>query len=208
MLQYRSSDRTVVAATHGRGLWSAIFPIILPVTLINFQGHLSNNEIILDWSTRSEQNSKYFDVQKSTDGIHFYSIGSVAAAGNSASRSNYNLADKQVTEFNYYRLKMVDIDGQFFYSQTILLKDPDAQQNLWVLNNPFETVIKFRLAKTPQHKVLVDLTNMAGVRVYHNEYQGSNEITIDLSGINLATGTYILRTNIDGQLYTRKLIKK
>ena len=208
MLQYRSSDRTVVAATHGRGLWSAIFPIILPVTLINFQGHLSNNEIILDWSTRSEQNSKYFDVQKSTDGIHFYSIGSVAAAGNSASRSNYNLADKQVTEFNYYRLKMVDIDGQFFYSQTILLKDPDAQQNLWVLNNPFETVIKLRLSKTPQHKVLVDLTNMAGVRVYHNEYQGSNEITIDLSGINLATGTYILRTNIDGQLYTRKLIKK
>src|SRR6266513_4330690 len=103
---------------------------------------------------------------------------------------------------------MLDIDGQFFYSQTILLKNPDAQQNLWVLNNPFETVIKFRLAKTPQTKIQLDLINMAGVRMYHNEYQTSNEVTIDLSGLNLAPGAYLLRAAIDGQFYTHKLIKK
>ena len=207
MLQYRSSDHTVLAATHGRGLWSAILPVLLPVNLTNFQGRLNNNEIFLDWSTASEHNSKYFDIEKSTDGVHFYLIGSQAAAGNSGSPKNYNVIDRQVSEFNYYRLKMVDIDDHFMYSQTILLKDPGAHQNVWVLTNPFQTSIKVRFAKTP-HKIQCDLISLSGEKFYQNEFESTGEIVLDVAKTDMATGVYFLGVNLDGQLFIRKLIKK
>ena len=207
MVKLRASDLIVVAATHGRGLWSASLPILLPASLINFQGHLSNNEILLNWSTASEHNSKSFDIEKSTDGSHFYLVGSQIAAGNSASQKNYSLTDRQVSELNYYRLKMVDIDGNFQYSQTILIKDPGARQNVWVLNNPFATVIKLRFAKTA-HLAQCDLINVSGAKVYSKNFAGAPDVTLDLRDIHLAPGAYFLRTNVDGQLFIRKLIKE
>lgn len=207
MLQYRSSDRIVVAATHGRGLWSASLPVLLPASLINFQGRLINNQIVLDWSTASEHNSQRFDIEKSSDGTHFYLIGSKVAAGSSSSQQNYTLIDRQVGQLNYYRLKMVDIDGNFQYSQTILIRDPVIQQNVWVLNNPFETFIKIRFAKTPAH-VQCDLISVAGAKIYEKDFAGASELNLDCSQVNLAAGVYFLRTNVDGRLFIRKMIKK
>jgi hypothetical protein len=207
MLQYRSSDHTVLAATHGRGLWSAILPLLLPVNLTNFQGHINDSQIILDWSTASEHNSKYFDVEKSTDGIHFYLIGSKPAAGNSSSQQNYTLVDNQVTELNYYRLKMVDIDGNNIYSQTILLKDASTHQKIWVLDNPFQSSIKLRLAKTA-NKIQTNLITLSGAKIYQRAFEHSNEIVLDLTNVNLPKGIYVLRADVDHQLFVRKLVKK
>jgi hypothetical protein len=208
MFKYRSSDRLVAAATHGRGLWTSNFPAPVPVTLVDFQGHLDNTVINLDWATGSEQNSKYFDIQKSSDGTNFFSIGSKDATGNSSTQRNYNFTDGKVSEFNYYRLKMVDIDGRFSYSRTILIKNPNAAQNVWVVNNPFETSIKLRLAKTPKQKVQFSLLNILGTQIWQNEYASSNEFTLDFSWIYLPSGAYLLRTNVDGQIFTNKIIKK
>ena len=207
MVKLRASDHVVVAATHGRGLWSASLPLVLPASLINFQGHLNNNQILLNWSTASEQNSKNFDIEKSTDGSHYYLVGSQIGAGNSTSQKNYSLTDKQVSELNYYRLKMVDIDGNFQYSQTILIKDPSARQNVWVLSNPFENSVRIRFAKTPE-RVLCDLVNAMGAKVYQKNFTGAVELTLDCSATQLAAGVYFLRVNADGQLFIRKLIKK
>jgi hypothetical protein len=206
MLKLRASDRFVLAATHGRGLWSASLPLLLPASLINFQGHLNNNEILLNWITASEHNSKSFDVEKSTDGSHFYLVGSQIAAGNSTSQKNYNLVDRQINELNYYRLKMIDIDGNFQYSQTILIKDPGAGQNIWVLNNPFQTVIKIRLAKAARN-VQCELINASGAKVYQTNVVGSAEVVLDCSQIYLPPGAYFLRATVDGRLFIRKLIK-
>lgn len=179
----------------------------LPVTLLSFDGRLNNNSILLNWSTSSELNSNYFNLEKSSDGTNFYSIGTVNAAGTSTIQRNYNFTDRQVNEFNYYRLKMVDIDGHFIYSKTVLIKNPDAKQNVWVVNNPFRTFIQVRFAKTPQQKVQFDLVNMAGVTVYRKETGSSNEIRLDLSTVYLPAGMYMLRTRVDGRLFTHKLAK-
>lgn len=207
MLKYRSSDQTVLAATHGRGLWSATIPIVLPVTLLNFHGQLNNN-IILDWSTSAETNSKYFDLQKSNDGYDFYSIGTVNAFGTSNFQHNYTFTDKQVNQLNYYRLKMVDIDGHFIYSKTILIKSANPKQNLWVINNPFESFIKLRFAKPPKEKINIELINAAGVKLFRTQLSNSPDPTIDFSGTYLSSGVYFLRAEVDGEIYVRKLIKK
>ena len=182
--------------------------VVLPVTLITFNGTLNNSEVLLSWKTSSEQGSKYFDVEKSPDGTNFRAIGKVNAAGNSSSISDYSYTDKQVDEFNYYRLKMVDIDGKFTYSSTILVKDANVSQQVWVGNNPFHDIINIRLAKSPRQNVRVELLNENGAKVYLKEFGSTNVMNLNVSGVNLAAGVYLLRTTVDNKIYVNKLIKE
>ncbi|HWH62456.1 MAG TPA: T9SS type A sorting domain-containing protein, partial [Ginsengibacter sp.] len=182
--------------------------VVLPVTLLTFTGNLNNSDILLNWKTSSEQSSKYFDIEKSPDGRNFTSIGQVSAAGISSSANNYSFIDRQVNEYNYYRLKMVDIDAKFTFSSTILIKNLNVSQHLWIGNNPFHDVINVRLAKVPQQSIRVELMNGNGAKVYFKEFGSANEININVSGINLAAGVYLLRATVDGKVYTNKLLKQ
>lgn len=182
--------------------------VVLPVTLINFSGNLDNSDIRLNWKTSSEQGSKYFDVEKSPDGTNFQSIGKVTAAGTSSSVINYSYTDKQVSEFNYYHLKMVDIDGKFTYSSTIFVKDMNVSQRVWVDNNPFHDIIKIRLARSPRQNIMIELLNENGAKVYFKEFGSTNVINLNISTINLTTGVYFLRTTIDNKIYINKLVKQ
>ena len=86
----------------------------LPVELLSFTGNCLEEQVSLEWKTVSEHNSAYFDVEKSRDGENWTLLTTVPAAGNSVSLLTYNAIDANPTsENNYYRLKQVDIDGQF-----------------------------------------------------------------------------------------------
>lgn len=182
--------------------------VVLPVTLLTFNGNLNNNDIFLNWKTSSEQGSKYFSIEKSPDGTNFTTIGKVTAAGTSSSAKDYHFTDRQVDDYNYYRLKMVNTDGKFAYSGTILIKNLNVSQHLWVGNNPFHDIINIHLAKIPQQSIKVELMNESGAKVYFKEFGSSNFINVDVSRINLASGVYLLRTTVDGKIYTNKLLKQ
>ena len=182
--------------------------VVLPVTIVSFNGRLNNNKIDLTWITVSEQDSKYFEIQKSADGANFHSMGNLNAAGMSSAPRNYQFADGHVNEFNYYRLKMINNDGRFMYSSTILIKDANAPQNVWLGNNPFHDAIDIHLARTPQQNVKVELINTAGAKVYYKEYGNSNEIHLNFSGTHLSPGIYVLKTLVDGKAYTNKMVKQ
>lgn len=95
---------------------------LLPVRLISFAGIRKLKETLLQWTSAGEVNSQYFEVQRSADGNSFTSIGTVRAAGNSASGINYVFSDLTATApVCYYRLKMIDTDGRFAYSKVIKL---------------------------------------------------------------------------------------
>jgi len=181
--------------------------VVLPVTLLDFKGRLEGKTIPLDWSTSMESKSSHFDIEKSTDGINFVFIGKTFAAGNSTSPRNYSFIDRQVFEYNYYRLKIVDIDAKFVYSSTILIRNPNATQDIFV-NNPFRNYIDIRLAKMPQKSIRAVLLNMSGAKVYSKEFGASDQIRLDLSGISLSAATYLLQLSVDGKTFTRKMIKE
>jgi photosystem II stability/assembly factor-like uncharacterized protein len=207
MLTYRSSDNTIVAATHGRGLWSTTVPTLLPVKLINFEGHLLNNLITLDWQTGSEYNSKNFVVEKSIDGKNFYSIGSINAVGNMTSHRDYSIIDNKVSDINYYRLKMVNLDGSFVYSNVILIKKATAQQFVWVITNPFRDYIDIRFARMAKISKL-QLITMDGKVIIEKILQNvSGQQRWQLSN-HLKNGAYILRAISDGVVFTNKLVKQ
>ncbi len=91
-----------------------VYAAPLPIELTAFTCYASNNTIILNWSTASEEDSRFFEIERSSDGVNFEMIGLVDAAGNSTSDKFYSFQDTQPFEQNYYRLKQVN--GDFSYS--------------------------------------------------------------------------------------------
>ena len=161
-----------------------------------------------NWATSQELNSSHFEIEKSTDGVNFYYLGKVNAAGTSIAQRDYSYVDTKVNEFNYYRLKMVDIDGKFVYSKTILIRSPDIAQDLWVVNNPFNSYIDVRLAKMPKQSVKLELLSMTGARMYFKEYGATDQLRLDLSSIQLGKATYILKSTVDGKQFINKVLKQ
>lgn len=113
--------------------------VSLPVDLISFDGKLEGNSVSLDWSTASEQNNLHFDVFKSLKGIDFHFIGRVEGGGNSQTLLAYNFIDSDVNALQYYKLKQVDFDGSFEYSDVI--KVSSAKGNFDYVRQTREEVI-------------------------------------------------------------------
>jgi hypothetical protein len=86
----------------------------LPVEFVSFNATGKKGNAYLNWSTASEIDADYFDVQKSKDGKNFYSIGKVKAHGNSTVMSYYNFVDANIgSGVSYYRIKEVDYNGEY-----------------------------------------------------------------------------------------------
>lgn len=89
----------------------------LPISLLHFDAEWMGSAVAVSWSTASEINSAYFEVERSTDGVQYDPIGRLNAAGNSTALRQYSLLDDQpLGGYSYYRLKQVDNNGDFSYS--------------------------------------------------------------------------------------------
>lgn len=91
--------------------------LTLPLQLLSFSAEAKNNNVLLTWSTNREINTKLFEIQRSTDGLHFITIDAIFAKGGYSITNNYTYIDsKAINGNNYYRLKMIDSDEKFTYS--------------------------------------------------------------------------------------------
>jgi hypothetical protein len=179
--------------------------IVLPVTLLKFTGELKQNKIVLNWSTAYENNSKDFEIEKSTDGNNFYLIGKMKAAGTSTTFLNYVLEDPEVEPSNFYRIRMNDLNGQSKLSPVILVNSNESNQSLTLLPNPFNQSMNIKLAKMALH-VKLQLVSIDGKVIGEKVFYGTNQIHWQPQGI--ANGLYILRAVIDDKAFTTKAIKQ
>jgi len=182
----------------------------LPVHLLDFAGRLVTNSVFLKWSTSSEINSQYFDIERSADGIVFNKIGTVNAAGNSSTIHNYSFTDAAAVEHNYYRLKQVDIDGKFEYSKVIIIDNNNYGGNFRVINNPFTDVLDIDFGKVQAGKTDIRLLDVTGKEIYHtvNDVSGLSRMHINLSGRNLSAGIYLLQVNTNRGQFIARVMKQ
>ncbi len=185
--------------------------IIIPIELATFDASAVGNRVDLNWSTLSEISSDRFDVERTevTDGYAdlFSKISEVAASGTSHSTRNYNTADYGV-EFGKkyaYRLKMIDRDGKFEYSQIeeVEIDSPNGLTVSEVLPNPVSSTSKVKVNGAVTANIY--LSDMSGRKVveYANGSFEGNEIVIDAS--NLTSGSYTLVIEQDGVVITRNV---
>jgi hypothetical protein len=207
MLVLRKSDKTIVAATHGRGMFTTLVPTILPISLLDFKGKMDNGHINLDWTTVMEKNVKHFELQKSFNGVDYFTLGKIKAAGNSNSAKKYDFKDLHINESNYYRLKIEEENGYSTMSKVVLLKKAGGvQQNMTVLNNPITDFINLRFTKR-SNQLQLQLYNLNDVLVNEKHFTNSAEHVKWNFSKYLIAGTYILRVYADGELFTAKVIK-
>lgn len=117
----------------------------LPVSLTSFTAGLSNGVSKLSWTTASESNNSGFDVQRSTDGVEFASVGFVtskAVQGNSSSVINYSYEDKTVPAgTQYYRLKQIDLNGDAEYSAIRVVNNVLNKLAIKIYPNPVQNTL-------------------------------------------------------------------
>ena len=110
----------------------------MPLNLISFSGSKQNNDAILQWKTANEVNVSRFEVQRSDDGQTYTTLGNVAAGVSLYSFTDANTFSSRTVAF--YRLKSIDIDGRFTYSNIIKL-NKQANAALTVYPNPVSDVL-------------------------------------------------------------------
>ena len=94
--------------------------IPMPIELIEFTATLYNKKVNIKWSTASEINNDYFNIERSKNGIDWYIIGTVKGKGNSNQISYYSFYDEKIIEGDtYYRLQQIDFDGENSYSHIV-----------------------------------------------------------------------------------------
>lgn len=207
MLQYRAGDRTIAAATHGRGLFTASIPTTLPVILTDFNGRLNGDAVDLTWYTESERNAHNFDVEKSADGTRFYKIGSVSATGNSSVRRSYVFTDRQPAAVNYYRLRMNDYGGAYKISGVISIQTSVHKQKVWVVNNPFRDAVGLGFAKAGASVRMQLLATNGTVLVDKRIASASGQVHWALPN-NLPKSAYLLRVTVGGDVFTQRVVKQ
>lgn len=170
----------------------------LPVELLTFDAEKKNESTLLTWKTAQEFNSQIFEIERATDNNRFIKIGTVAAAGNTNAETNYFFTDMHPMDgVNYYRLKQVDIDGQFDYSKTIPVNfgKPDK---LLLSPNPATSTLNIKLPKDKRYSSL-HILDATGKIVLWQAITGS-AINISLDIQRLPKGWYVLKIAGDESL--------
>ena len=184
----------------------------LPVTLVSFSGRLQNNQAILNWRAENEINFARYEIQRSITGINFSAIGTVNAQG-SLQTVQYRFTDDQLpagTVF-YYRLKMIDIDGQYRYSSIIQLRREAIVQSRIVsmAPNPFVNKLTIQYESSRKENIAATVFNSQGQLMKQFAFsvtEGVNQLYVDGSG--LASGVYLLQLTTNEQVITHKIIKQ
>ncbi len=184
----------------------------LPVELMEFTGQATGCDVQLNWRAASELNFSHYELERSSDGNRFELVHTVQ--GNVDQEMNYHYFDREAAPHNYYRLKMVDEDGSYEYSDIVIVRTDCADHNAdWIIypnpiseNNGLLT-IKFSTAK-PFVKMSVYDVLRQEVKVLNLDAQeGWNTLEWDMS--DLPAGTYYITNSRaeDGKAYKFVVVK-
>ena len=201
-----SISQTLYTGGMGDGWASNVIPLgPLPVELLSFTGKEINKEHMLDWMTSMELNSSHFVIEHSVNANSFSELGMLNAAGNSSVNSKYSFSNKKpFPGNNYYRLKMVDIDQQFKYSNIILLKLLKDEISMMVYPNPTANQLHIELNGLALNTTLqIQIMDASGKLLKQDEHSfDDKKYILDVSAY--ANGLYFL--NIKGGTFS-ELVK-
>jgi hypothetical protein len=182
----------------------------LPVELTEFGFRKVDSGIELHWRTATELNNSGFEIERKSHGGNWNTLGFVRGRGTTTEAQSYSFLDRTATGKVQYRLKQIDFDGQFEYSNVIevdagLPKQFALEQNY---PNPFNptTTIRYQLPAASQVKLEVFDVLGKKVMVLVNTRQEAGEYNITLNAVNLSSGVYFYRLQSGNFVQTKKMM--
>ncbi len=169
----------------------------LPIQLSDFRGYSGQQENHLNWTTVSEINNDYFIVERSNNnGKDFEETGKVKGAGNSSIVMSYEYSDNNYSQgINYYRLKQTDYDGNYTYSQTISISNPQiSKSSISIYPVPCNQELNYEFYSEENSLTNITVTDVLGNVVVQEQIKtkrGINKSRLNIE--NLSEGVYFLR---------------
>lgn len=186
-------------------VWNGSCPGLgtLPVNIIYFTGKLSGNTIALNWKTGAEINLKKYEVEKSFNGTGFTTIAQINAGG----LLQYSLNDdvsQQTGRRIYYRIKKIDNDGSYTYSEIFSVHVP-LNRLFTVSPNPAANFITVQLKETNVYMAQLTIFDLAGKQAITRQFKtGCGPVTIPVN--NLKNGAYFIKVFVNGEQFVQKLV--
>ena len=186
----------------------------LPVEIIYFTAAKQGNNVLLEWATASEENNTGFEVQVSQDGFNFRKLDFVPTKnGNTVIKQLYTFKDTENGKYGtrYYRLKQIDMDGQFEYFTTKAVSFGEVSNySLKAFPNPFEGEVNLELNADESGKLNVQVLDAMGRSVMTQQFEVSKGRSLEKITLwqSLPKGIYFVRTEMNGQANNFKLLKK
>lgn len=190
--------------------------VTLPIVINPFTAKRVNQTTVLSWATASESNTDHFEIERSASGANWATVGQVAAAGNSSTPSSYQYVDPVALQSGnglYYRVKLVQKNGESIYSGVVLVEADGntvgTPQLLNIVPNPMSNEMAITCTVSGNAPVEVQLLDMSGALLVRQQFsasKGSNVFTLtNLNG--LARGIYVVRVVQGGSVGIGKVSK-
>ncbi len=167
----------------------------LPIELLKFTGSAKSDFNVLSWTTATEINASHFDVERLNTETIFENIGTISAAGNSREIRQYQFIDAALpinSSTEYYRLKLVDRNNTFKYSDVVAVKRLSKNNvTVSVYPNPSANELNLNIANAGSQKIQIRIVDVLGKVVFENNNAMSDELQkMDIS--SLSKGIYTL----------------
>lgn len=182
------------------------------VEMTSFAGSVNNlGQVVLNWQTASELNNHMFEIERRTETSEFRTVGFVEGHGTTTQQNNYSYVDKTAEQgVNYYRLKQVDFNGTYSYSDIVEIEvvGPLTFELAQNYPNPFNPSTNIKYSVPESGNIRLSVYNLVGeeVAVLVNGFSqaGFYEVTFDAS--NLSTGVYLYKLQSANSVQTKKMM--
>ena len=209
-----STSGCLYASDMQYGLHTLIIGTPAPVDWNRFEvKNINNNKADVSWSTLLEENNQHFEIEKSLNGMDFKYIALVPGAGNSTDLNEYSYLDRDVNPGKiYYRIKQVDFDGNYEYSEVRSIHIR-AEEYVSIYPNPItDDQLKVEIIGEAEQDYQVTVYNLTGQKVsaYNLEYLDTENKTVFEISLDplIPSGTYFVKIfNNSGHLLTKQLVK-
>ena len=189
---------------HLSGWMTTVCSSTTPVMWKSFTANLQGkNKTILQWQTAQEMNSKYFNIQRSVNGIDFVNIGNVNGSGTTQTNHSYQFTDESTPNgIVYYRLQQLDLDGRIMYGNISIVNN--SSKSFQIINNNFLHTIYFDFNKSESRNVTFKLFSTNGQLIKSVSSPSIHNQSISTSG--LTNGVYVLQIITSEGSYSEKIL--
>ncbi len=182
-----------------------------PVELTSFTAEYNNDAVYLNWITSTETNNRGFNIERKSDNEIWQNIAFVEGNGTTSEQHSYSFKDKNVTEGVWlYRLKQVDLDGSFEYSDVVEVSVNIPMEYALEQNypNPFNPATKIKYSVASEGLVNLSVYNLLGQKVAElkNEVLQPGYYETNFDASSLSSGVYVYKLSVEGKVISRKMV--